>query len=193
MQAIETRYHGARFRSRLEARWAVFFDALDIPWEYEKEGYRLPSGLYLPDFWLPMQNVHIEVKPDRPNEEEKAKAFDLARESGRFVFMLIGSDWCCVQCVGEECTVIGSHLYFTPGGDWDGCMCWGECPTCGAFRIGHHGFPDASYSAEDDLLPPVECFGHRPKGYVWANETPRLLRAYAAAKSARFEFEDYAP
>lgn len=30
MKAIETRYKGYRFRSRLEARWAVFFDALGL-------------------------------------------------------------------------------------------------------------------------------------------------------------------
>lgn len=49
-RAIETRYQGYRFRSRLEARWAVFFDALGLRWEYECEGFELPSGRYLPDF-----------------------------------------------------------------------------------------------------------------------------------------------
>lgn len=49
-RAIETRYKGYRFRSRLEARWAVFFDALGLKWEYEPEGFELPSGRYLPDF-----------------------------------------------------------------------------------------------------------------------------------------------
>jgi hypothetical protein len=39
--AIETRYGGCRFRSRLEARWAVFFDDLGIPWEYESQGWDL--------------------------------------------------------------------------------------------------------------------------------------------------------
>lgn len=29
VKAIDTVYKGYRFRSRLEARWAVFFDALD--------------------------------------------------------------------------------------------------------------------------------------------------------------------
>lgn len=52
-KAIETSYKGYRFRSRLEARWAVFFDTLGIKWEYEKQGYSLPSGAYLPDFWQP--------------------------------------------------------------------------------------------------------------------------------------------
>lgn len=41
IQAIETYYNGYRFRSRLEARWAVFFDTMGIEWRYETEGYIL--------------------------------------------------------------------------------------------------------------------------------------------------------
>ena len=64
MKAIETRYKGYRFRSRLEARWAVFFDAVGIEWEYELEGFDLGEfGYYLPDFWLPQAEYHAEVKP----------------------------------------------------------------------------------------------------------------------------------
>ena len=48
---IETFYNGYRFRSRLEARWAVFFDALGVRYEYEPEGFDLGDGdYYLPDF-----------------------------------------------------------------------------------------------------------------------------------------------
>ena len=51
IRSIETEYNGYRFRSRLEARWAVFFDALGVDYEYEPEGFELPSGKrYLPDF-----------------------------------------------------------------------------------------------------------------------------------------------
>ena len=39
IKAIETYYKGYRFRSRLEARWAVFFDAAGIKYEYEPEGF----------------------------------------------------------------------------------------------------------------------------------------------------------
>jgi len=54
IQAIETFYDGYYFRSRLEARWAVFFNALDIDYEYEKEGFEFEVGRrYLSDFWLP--------------------------------------------------------------------------------------------------------------------------------------------
>lgn len=65
LKAIETRYKGHRFRSRLEARWAVFFDTLGVSWEYEKEGYDLGKiGWYLPDFWIRNWNCYVEIKPD---------------------------------------------------------------------------------------------------------------------------------
>jgi hypothetical protein len=38
---IPTMYKGIQFRSRLEARWAVFFDTLGIEWEYETQGYEI--------------------------------------------------------------------------------------------------------------------------------------------------------
>jgi hypothetical protein len=63
--AIETRYAGCRFRSRLEARWAVFFDACGIRWEYEPQGFIGARGHhYLPDFYLPdahspMPHAHL--------------------------------------------------------------------------------------------------------------------------------------
>jgi len=66
IKAIETQYKGYRFRSRLEARWAVLFDSAGIEWEYESEGYQLSNGQnYLPDFWLPKLNVFAEVKPGK--------------------------------------------------------------------------------------------------------------------------------
>jgi hypothetical protein len=98
---IETQYKGYRFRSRLEARWAVFFDALGLQWWYEYEGFELSfdvdeidpehqlwvgderqeltenlefiRGRYLPDFYLPELNYWIEIKPEEPTAEEKEK------------------------------------------------------------------------------------------------------------------------
>lgn len=61
---IETKYDGCLFRSRLEARWAVFFNALDVQWNYELEGFQFSDGSrYLPDFYLPTENLWIEIKP----------------------------------------------------------------------------------------------------------------------------------
>lgn len=65
IKAIETKYKGYRFRSRLEARWAVFFDTLGIKWEYESEGFNLgKAGFYLPDFRLTEHNLYVEIKPE---------------------------------------------------------------------------------------------------------------------------------
>ena len=63
IKPIQTEYNGYLFRSRLEARWAVFFDTLNIKYEYEPEGYELPDGTkYLPDFYLPDNDCYVEVK-----------------------------------------------------------------------------------------------------------------------------------
>ena len=64
---IETSYCGYRFRSRLEARWAVFLDAAEIPWQYEAEGFDLAGTYYLPDFWLPRDRAFLEINPTKAN------------------------------------------------------------------------------------------------------------------------------
>jgi len=81
IKAIETRYKGYRFRSRLEARWAVFFDALGMTWEYEPEGFETDAGWYLPDFrvFTPQGNtVWYEVKPQEYVSDLKMNAFEKA-------------------------------------------------------------------------------------------------------------------
>lgn len=78
IRAIETHYKGYRFRSRLEARWAVFFDALDLKWEYEPEGFVTAAGPYLPDFrvWTPQgEPMWYEVKPEHVTSEPEFEAF----------------------------------------------------------------------------------------------------------------------
>ena len=73
MRAIETIYRGYKFRSRLEARWAVFFDAIGIKWEYELEGFVIDGVKYLPDFYLPILKAWIEIKPFMPDIKEIEK------------------------------------------------------------------------------------------------------------------------
>jgi hypothetical protein len=90
-KAIETLYKGYRFRSRLEARWAVFFDASKIEWEYEVEGYELPSGRYLPDFWLPQVNMWAEVKAGDFLDAEIIKCGELSTATGFECLMLGGA------------------------------------------------------------------------------------------------------
>lgn len=80
VRAIPTRYKGYHFRSRLEARWAVFFDAIGLEYQYELQGFEVGfdhtseggpgCSRYLPDFYLPDSKVWVEIKGDR-------NAFDL--------------------------------------------------------------------------------------------------------------------
>lgn len=80
MKAIETMYNGVRFRSRTEARWALVLDHLHVGWRYEHEGYELPSGRYLPDFWLPdpRGGAWLEIKAAWPTEAEVLLCWELA-------------------------------------------------------------------------------------------------------------------
>ena len=72
IKPIETIYAGSRFRSRLEARWAVFFNWLKIRYVYEPQGYELSDGTkYLPDFYLPDSDTFFEVKGVLTGEDEK--------------------------------------------------------------------------------------------------------------------------
>jgi len=65
IQSIDTNYKGYYFRSRLEARWAVYFDSLGIDYIYEPQGFFLDDGSkYLPDFYLPDFKTFVEVKGD---------------------------------------------------------------------------------------------------------------------------------
>lgn len=91
MKAIETRIYGCRFRSRLEARWAVALTEQKIMWEYEPEGFDLgDAGFYLPDFWLPQVSMWAEVKPNKPTDKELEKAAVLTKQSGFPCLLLIG-------------------------------------------------------------------------------------------------------
>jgi len=71
--AIETEYAGVRFRSRTEARWAVFFDALGLKWEHEPEAYTDGRTWYTPDFWLPELDCFWEVKGTRDYDVAKVE------------------------------------------------------------------------------------------------------------------------
>ena len=59
---LEASYSATLFRSRAEARWAVFFDLMGWDWDYEPCHYDLGSVNYLPDFYLPQTSTWVEVK-----------------------------------------------------------------------------------------------------------------------------------
>ncbi len=94
-QVIQTMYSGCRFRSRLEARWAVLLDRLGADWEYEPEGFVLNDGTYyLPDFLVHNvegraggEDLWIEVKGEM-TQKDSEKVFRFAYPDG----MLTGLD-----------------------------------------------------------------------------------------------------
>ena len=96
IKPIETVYNGYRFRSRLEARWAVFFDAAGIKYEYEPEGFKAEDGtMYLPDFYLTNKHCWVEVKSNYDkliSEKHKLDSILLSDNTpiGRDGLMILG-------------------------------------------------------------------------------------------------------
>lgn len=105
VKAIETEYKGYRFRSRLEARWAVFMDQLDVDWTYEPEGFETPTGRYLPDFFIrfrpddcnairyPGAGYWLEVKPRQPTDDEVSKLSAVCVGTHHSGYIVAGPPW----------------------------------------------------------------------------------------------------
>lgn len=73
IKAIDTKYNGFNFRSRLEARWAIFFDVIGLKYEYEVEGFEMNGIRYLPDFYIPSLDRWFEIKAKSLSEYEMKK------------------------------------------------------------------------------------------------------------------------
>jgi hypothetical protein len=213
LRPIDTTYKGYKFRSRLEARWAVFFDALGLKWQYEVEGFNLSNGeRYLPDFkvsgTLNITNWY-EVKPN--GEKGDGKLEQLSRD----YYKTLGN-------------VIPEHYFRLLSGDpWDilekgylkleYCLNHGFkslslsdyliCPRCASItKLDVYDYGDeigfVCYPCDFD----TPCGGDNPaekgaiinvrphKGWLIAdgdeflNYVNAIKRACDAARSARFEF-----
>ena len=74
---IETRYMGHYFRSKAEARFAVFLDCLGVKWDYEPQGFDLGNGLkYLPDFKIYNVEIRDENRDKCHYDTYKPKMLD---------------------------------------------------------------------------------------------------------------------
>lgn len=182
IKPIETKYAGCRFRSRLEARWAVFFNEAGINWEYEPEGFELPSGRrYLPDFRLHLKTkkLWVEVKPEKGNvslfEEFMSHSCDMGT---------------VLREIPQEDIIKGGIYYssdFRERPYEPYIYNWGSkgvsaffffcvCPECGAVDFTKYG------KARET------CCYYEPTDYPrYTANCPRLMRAFTAARSARFE------
>lgn len=191
LKPIDTPYRGHLFRSRLEARWAVFFDALGLEWEYESEGYDLDGIWYLPDFRVKTPQgayMWIEVKPAEVTQDPKFSAFEAAlqelTDNWARVYLVSGTP---LQMLKRESTV--------------------HCPRCGGYV---QGFSQRScfgrvYCGPCDFVtpaggdnPPVSdgllgCTYWPYKGEIhtndqeWVRLQELLTAAATTAQQARFE------
>ena len=201
IKAIQTQYKGYHFRSRLEARWAVFFDALGLEWQYEPEGFDLGDGVYyLPDFKVTNKDgsyAWYEVKGDNIIDCEKfAKFKDMVDSAAKDI-----RDPMAVMLSGDPYTyVLKNDSKFVA-----------VCPRCGLLHDswGYEWF----YERGDRraIFGCHQCDGHTPcgigdeesgllclvtpyKGMLHVNledlhwhYLPKIEAACIAARSARFE------
>lgn len=216
MKPIETKWKGYRFRSRTEARWAVFLDAAELLFEYEPEGVILPSGPYLPDFRLsgfPIPDdagpeaVWLEVKGGVPTDLEIQRCAELAQASGEVVLLAMGAPDFRQQILvfdhklpPEICEVagrvFGPFAFMTIGEGDDECVCVARRPDD---EIPEFAAADGDPNTLADRLNVVGRVSGHLLGMTGGAGTPpeggyqvgsRLRRAYDASRSARFEFGD---
>ena len=169
IKAIETVYNGYRFRSRLEAKWAVFFDAVGIKYQYEIEGYEMDDIRYLPDFYLPEYDRWFEIKgkPMSIAEVKKCEEFCFRKDNENIKFsILIGYPELAKV---EELDVLGIMEY-----TW-------EWPS--------ELYPE-NYRMAVDGLAEEEYYSRFVRG-IWkvpGVSDSKVIEAVKKARSARFEF-----
>lgn len=209
IKPIQTRYAGHRFRSRLEARWAVFFDRLGIAWRYEEQGYKVttPSGdqtrAYLPDFHLPDLDVWAEVKGDPAGLDWSmwGVAVDAASMSGlpdsRHAYSGFERPGSALLILGNIPPVSPRAwlhpLVINQKGVYVHQVAFGIFPA--TFGLDVHselGIFDATWDGFDDHVAwttsrPVDHSGQPATG-IYREPMPTVVAAaYDAARGARFE------
>ncbi len=168
-------YGGRSFESVLKARWAVFFDSLGVPWEYQKETFNLPyGGLFTPDFWLPLHQCWLVAYPSLPDEQALTQTADLSFATRRWVYVVWGE-------IGEHVIYAFDLPFYEQGYDKryvftlsdDGEELMVSGPLRGDDEYQLIGY---SYKNQQAVLQKSDN----------ALSNPRLLAAYDAARSARF-------
>ena len=185
LQAIPTTYNGVTFRSRLEARHAVLMDTLGVEWHYEYEGYQLPSGWHVPDFWLPKVGKWLEVKGDEPTLHELQLADELRDHTGANVVIAPGPlpDPTLFESHGTPYSI--NESWMIACGDYH--YQWTICPDCGRYGIEFDGRGDRicspMWSKKETRTCRDKC-RMCDKGYG-ANH-PTICAAYHRARTYRF-------
>lgn len=212
IKAIETEYNGYRFRSRLEARWAVFFDAAGLKYQYEPDGFEVKWSdaeiyRYLPDFYLPDFDVWVEIKPNKQKLLEDADKITMCIDYGNTPIS-----------ESNGLLILGQIPHYYPYSNENipafNLLWWekGVCSELAEFIIGENGeavlmlektmaydissAPDMpELLSNDDLLYYKSGIGMIYNGLWWNLSgsaqrvcSEELLKYYDRARSARFEF-----
>ena len=184
---------GYLFRSRLEARWAVFFDAMGIEWEYEPEGIVLSDGTnYLPDFYLPHFHCYFEVKrrsiKGTPEEERVISKIS----NGEYT-----DSWAGMICFGDpmddDLYIFCQEMDDGGGGSYENPVTIGFHPeTHEPYLFAYNDRRDRTFfthfgeDMEDSYIPMVthEYGAYQYRDFV----NKRVYRARELARQARFEY-----
>jgi hypothetical protein len=173
-EILETRWKGWRFRSRLEARWAVYFDDLGIAFQYETISYVMDGLCYLPDFWLPQVGLWAEVKPRPFDAMELLKIDRLVRGTGDAAILLIGP-----PDFNSYSTIELAEHAGIPELIWSDVL----ISNYHSYPRDEHRFYACTEFAGDGQGPfkiPDDC--------DWARD--EIAHAIQASRSARFEYDD---
>ena len=180
IKSIETYYGGYKFRSRNEAKWAVYLDNIGADWEYEPEGFHLPGGIcYLPDFRIRVKNppnaktpkeFYLECK-GKPNREDGIKCSIFSHE---YPLLIVGN-------IYDLPDNFYKTLQVDDEGMNEGCERNSFVYIDGSFQL---CMLCASQKGGIGLYVPYECdkVGDNPADIY------KTRKAIEAAKQARFEF-----
>lgn len=134
-RGIPTTYKGVRFRSRLEAHYAAFFDSIGWPWQYE------PLDLHrtIPDFVITFAApLLVEVKPSVDSYEIAQYKLEQSGWEGEALVVAGAVDGPCIGRILERseeaflwseadmffCISCGQVSVHSGSGDWR-CRCCG--------------------------------------------------------------------
>lgn len=210
IKAIPTKYNGYVFRSKLEAQWAVFFDALGIRYEYEPEGFEMSDGTrYLPDFYLPDMDGGLFIEVKGPMKKDDYHKIEMFWEEGDKPLYVLGglptrSDLDDGDTYGYAERYEHCFEYSGGGRGWDWPYLFCVCPACGKVGVEYDGrgwrvcgtrhrdkdLKTNTYRDESGVLhrfryPEIAGWRTDDKGYSWNHS--KLVKAYDIARQAKFD------
>lgn len=166
-----THYDGYRFRSRLEARWAVFFNNIGLEYEYEMEGFDMEECSYLPDFYIPSIDRWFEIKgqPLTVSEVQKCEQFCRRKDNENIKFSILIGAPKPLMLEEEDFSILGIREY-----TWQ----WPSQMYPSDTLLLAQGLTREEYYSR--FLPAILK--------VDGVDDKLLIRAIREARSARFEF-----